>query len=129
VLDERKMKVALMKAQGIEITQISKDVGISRQTVYTWLDSDDVKAEVLKHGQEFLSQTIQMIGVEGPRNIKALVYLRDHADSEKVRLDAACKLLDKTVSNATHIEIDDNRDINPVSIDVLEQEINSIDNE
>ena len=62
--------------------------------------------------------------------MQILKDLAENSDSDKVRLDAATKILDKIMSNATKIEIADGRDDKDnVSIDVLDQEIKEFDEE
>ena len=130
VLDERQTVVCELIASGIPITEVSEKSGVARSTIYEWKKLDEVKARVEVLGQEYLSQTLANIKAEGPKSLKALIKLRDHASSEKVRLDACAKILDKLVSNATKIEIADGRDDkDDVSVDVLDQEIKDFDEE
>lgn len=130
MLDDRKLQCIELKAKGIEVTEIAKTVGISRTTYYEWAKDEEFKAEAYRREQEFISSTKQAVISYGPKVVKALIELAEHADSEKVRLDALSKLLDKTMSNATKIEISDDRDgKDNVSVDVLDTELNEFDNE
>jgi len=130
VLNERQLAMCELIATGIPITEVAEQSGIARSTIYEWKKLEEVKARVDVLGQEYLSQTIANIKAEGPKTLKALLKLRDGASSEKVRLDACGKILDKLISNATKISIDDGRDDKDiVPIDVLDQELNDIDNE
>lgn len=130
MLDDRKLKCIELKAQGIEITEIAKQLGIARNTYYNWAADEEFKAELGRREQEFISSTRQAVISYGPKVVKLLIALAEKGDSEKVRLDALSKLLDKTMSNATKISIDDGREgEDNVSIDILEQETKEFDNE
>lgn len=129
MLDERKLHAALLRAQGIEISEIARTVGCSRQAFYDWLKNEEFNAEVDRCRQEFLTVTRNMLAGYGPKAVQNLINLAKDASSEKVKLDATGKILDKLVSNATKIEIDDNRDSDIVSIDILEEEMKEFDNE
>jgi transposase len=129
MLDERQLKVCELLAIGTPAIEIAKVIGISRTSVYDWKKTDEMKARLEELEQDFISSTKRAVVGYGPKAVELLKYLAEHADSEKVRLDATCKLIDKVVSNATRIEIDDNRDSDVVSIDVLDQEISEFDSE
>ena len=124
------MKVCELMATGIPITEVSKESDVPRSTIYTWKELPEMMARVEALGQEYLSQTIANIKAEGPKSLRALIKLRDNASSEKVRLDACAKILDKLVSNATKIELSDGRDDKDnVAEDVLDGEIEEFDEE
>jgi len=130
MLDKRQTTVCELIATGIPITEVAEQSGVARSTIYEWKKLDEVKARVEVLGQEYLSQTIANIKAEGPKSLRALIKLRDNASSEKVRLDACAKILDKLVSNATKIELSDVRDTkDEVPVDVLDKEMDDIDNE
>ena len=120
MLDERQKQVCELLAKGTIITDVAKIVKVSRQTIYDWKKLEEIKAMVDALGQEYLSATIATMHAEGPKSMLALIKLRDTASSEKVRLEAAAKILDKLVSNATKISIDDTREDSTVDKDILD---------
>ena len=127
MLDPRQLRVCELLAIGTPVLEIIKVVDISRQTVYDWKKTEEIKAKLEELGQEFISSTLNAVRSEGPKSLLALIKLRDTADSEKVRLEAAAKILDKLVSNATKISIDDTREDDTVSPDVLDTIMNEAD--
>lgn len=129
MLDERKLKAAQLRAQGTEVTEVARQVGIERTTFYTWLKDDEFVAELNRCTQEFLTTTRKMLSAYGPKAVDRLIKLAERAESEKVKLDAASKILDKLVSNATKIEIDTNQADDHLSKDILDEEFKDIDNE
>ena len=130
MLDERQLECIALKAQGMEVTKIALKVGISRTTYYEWNKLEEFRAEACRREQEFLSSTRQAVISYGPVVVAELKKLATEGKSEKIRLDALSKLLDKTMSNATRIEIDDGRDAKDiVPVDILAREIQDINNE
>ena len=130
MLDERQLDCIALKAKGMEVTKIALEVGISRTTYYEWNKLEEFKAETCRREQEFISSTKQAVISYGPKAMQILKDLAENSDSDKVRLDAATKILDKIMSNATKIEIADGRDDKDnVSIDVLDKEIKEVDEE
>ena len=130
MLDERQIRAVEAKSKGFTITDVALDAGVSRNTVYAWLKLEEFKAELSKLEQDFLSSTKQAVISYGPKAMQILRDLAEKSDSDKVRLDAVAKILDKIMSNATKIEVTDGRDTKDnVPADVLDAELTDIDNE
>ena len=129
MLDERKINAALMRAQGVDVTKIAKDIGINRGTFYNWEKDEEFKAELDRLKQEFLTQGKSMVSFLAPSAVKKLAWLMVHADSSKIQLESARALLDKSITNATKISIDDTREDDAVSVDVLDKVMADVDNE
>ena len=130
MLDERQIKAVEAKSKGFTITDVAKEAGVSRNTVYEWIKLEAFKAELSKLEQDFLSSTKQAVISYGPKVVEELKKLATSGKSEKIRFDALSKLLDKTMSNATKIEIADGRDDKDnVDTDVLDDEIKGFDDE
>lgn len=131
MLDERRLKAIEMLVSGNHtITAIAKEVGVTRKTLYSWMDKDDFKAK-LHEMQELKDMTIRE-GVKGDaeNNIKILKKLRDSAKNEMVKFQSAKQLLDYAGwhSNQKH-EItfkDDDSEAKNAMLDMLQQ---SKDNE
>jgi len=130
MLDERQLKAIALKFKGLEVTKIAEEVGVSRTTLYKWRGMEEFRAEVARREQEYISSTRLMAAYFAPKAMQGIMYLALKGGSEKVRLDAYSKLLDKIISNATKIELSDERDSKDnVSKDVLDDEIKEFDNE
>lgn len=124
MLDPVKSKVCEMLGVGTSVIEVAKATGVSRQTIYDWKKLPEVKARLDLLGQEYLSATVAMMQVEGPKSMKVLIKLRDTAESEKVRLEACKTIMDKLVSNAVKIDIGSGRDTaDVISVDVLVAEM------
>ena len=130
MLDERQIRAVEAKAKGFTIVDVAKEAGVSRNTVYEWIKLEEFQAELGKLEQDFLSSTRQAVISYGPTVVAELKKLATKGASDKVRLDALAKLLDKIMSNATKIELSDSRDDKDnVAVDVLDQELKEFDEE
>lgn len=130
MLDDRMLRMIEAKAKGFTITDVAKEAKVSRNTVYKWLDNEEVKAELSRHEQDFISSTKQSVVSYGAHAVRILKNLAEHSESEKIRLDAVSKLLDKVISNAVKIDIDSTTDAKDiVTVDVLSKELEDIDKE
>lgn len=130
MLNEKQAKVCRLLSIGTTITDIAKELKVTRQTIYDWKAKEDMKARIDELGQEFLSSTKQSVISYGAHAVRILKDLAEHSESEKIRLDAVSKLLDKVISNAVKIDIEntiDAKDI--VTVDVLSKELEDIDGE
>ncbi|MGE5627814.1 MAG: phBC6A51 family helix-turn-helix protein [Solirubrobacterales bacterium] len=123
MLNEKMLLAAQLRSQGIDVTEVCKQVEISRTTFYNWMNNDMFVAELSRCEQEFLTTTRKMLAAYGPKAVHKLMKLAEDAESEKVQMDASAKILDKLVSNATKIDINDcsNSD-DKVSTDILDEE-------
>jgi len=129
MLDERQLRVCQLLSIGTSIIDIAEEIGISRQTVYDWKKQDEMKARLEELGQELILSTKRAVVGYGPYAVAMLKDLAENAESEKVRLEAICKLLDKVISNAVKIELSNgNDDQDSISQDLLNEELNEFDN-
>lgn len=130
MLDERQIKAIEKKSTGSTITDIAIYAGVSRNTIYAWMREKEFTAELIKREQDFISATKSAVIGYAPKAVTMLKNLAEHAKSEKVRLEATCKLLDKVISNAVKIELSNgNNDQDNISQDLLDEELNEFDNE
>jgi len=130
MLDERQIKAIESKVIGGNISDMARKAGVTRNTIYKWIELEEFKAEVSRCQQEFISSTIQIITAYAPKNALKLIELADTTTSKKIELDARLAILGKTMSNATKIEVTDGRDNKDnVDTDVLDQEIKEFDTE
>jgi len=120
VLDERKIKCVELHSKGLGCTEIAKTVGISRNTYYEWMKMESVKAEARRLEQDLISSTRAALIGYGSKAVEMLKTLAETSDSEKVRLDASKTLLDKVISNAVKISVDDDRDSDEITVDMLD---------
>lgn len=128
MLDERHLKVCELLAIGTPAIEIAKIIGISRTSVYDWKVQEEMRARLEELEQDFISSTRHAVTGYGPKAVSLLKALAESAESEKVRLDATCKLLDKVISNAVKIELFNGNDQDNVNQDMLDACIQDVDN-
>jgi len=129
MLDERQSNMCKLLSIGTSITEVAKEIGVTRQTVYDWKKLEEMKARLDELGQEFISSTKQAVISYAPRAMDIIKDLAEHALSEKIRLEAAKILIDKVISNAVKIELSNgNDDQDNISQDLLNEELNEFDN-
>lgn len=129
MLDERMLQAIELKFKGVEVTKIAIEVGVARNTIYKWTRMEEFKAELSRREQEYISSTKLMAAYFAPKAMQGIMYLALKGGSEKVRLDAYSKLLDKIISNANKYEITDTADTDKVTVDVLDKEIQEFNEE
>lgn len=102
MLDKRQRKaIALLIENQYKKTEIADMVGVTRQTIYNWLENKEFVTE--------LNDTLHKIKVFGENSIKAnlqqyinqIQKLAVTAESEKTRLEAATYLVDRVLGKTT----------------------------
>lgn len=84
----KKQRCIDMLAEGIPQKQISKELGVSEQTICNWKKSPDFM-------EEYKLALWGKVGDAAPGAISTLIYLSTEAKSEATRLAAAKDLLDR----------------------------------
>ncbi len=127
MLSDNKVRAIHMLVENKQTkVNIAKMLGISRQTLYTWLDDGEFKAE--------LDRVIHIIQIYGESQIKAnldlyltnIHSLAHSAESEKTRLDANQYLVDRVLGKTTtkiDVEAESRKDNETVGIDTIRAEI------
>lgn len=129
MLDKRHLDVCKLLSIGTTITEISKTLGMTRQTIYDWKKQDEFKATLDELGRDFISAMQAQGRSYAPRAMAKLIELCESGGSDKTQLDAASKIIDKYMSNATKIEINTDDSDDTVSNDVLDKELSQIDDD
>ena len=128
MLKEVQIKCIKLLVQGVTITDISKELKVSRQTIYNWEDNKEFKAELDRLGQEYLNAAANKLKHAAPFAADKLIKLIN-GSYEKTQLAAAVDVLDRTTGKATtKVEVSDKQDNEHVSKDILESEFKEIDN-
>lgn len=103
-LNDRHRLIAYMKLGGATRDQIATTLGYATNYVDAIVASPMFKALMDHMRAEMRSKTIggvvDRIVAEGPRNLEVLMELRDHAESEQVRMTSARDLLDRNPETA-----------------------------
>lgn len=101
MLDERKERVINLLIQGEQITNIAKSMGLSRTSIYNWLEDTEFQNELDKRVREIKSQGNRIILNKLSACIDQLLTIALMGQSEKVRSDTAQYLVDRVLGKAT----------------------------
>ena len=128
MLNETQIECIRLLVKGTTKTDIAKELHINRTTVYDWLKLEEFKAELDKCQQEYLDSAIYKLKRAAPVAADKLLELLSHSTFDKVKLDAAINVLDRTTGKATtKVEVSNDKDSKSVSKDILESEFNEVD--
>ena len=127
IVDPIKLECIRLLIEGWKVSEIAKEIGVSRRTIYNWMDKEEFKAT--------LNESMQQIKQEGENAIiKDLVSYIDNikwlaikSKSEKIRLDASTYLVDRVLGkSSSRVEITDDKkeETNIDVLSVLDSELN-----
>lgn len=102
MLDEKKIRAIdyLVEAKHTKV-EIAQLVGVSRRSLYDWLDNEEFRKEWDKRLQEIQTHGMSTLKATLGQNIANIILLATRAESEKVRLDANQYLIDRVLGKTT----------------------------
>lgn len=101
MLNEKQIKGAKLYAEGSTPTEISRELGVSRQAFYGWLKNKEFTSEVDRFIQEIVTSAEKNMNSKVENYIHALEDIAFTGRSEKNRTDALTYLLDRVLGKAT----------------------------
>ena len=101
MLTKDQEKMITMLIEGERITDIAKKIGVSRQTIYSWKDSDDVKAELDRRRQDIASQGNACILKDVNTYIDEVKRIAKNSTDQRVKFSANKYLIDRTLGVPT----------------------------
>lgn len=120
--DQEKLITAYI--EGNKITDIAKLLNVNRNTVYNWLDKDEVKAELGRRKQDLANLGNQIIIRDINTYINNVKALANDTSDKRVCLAANQYLLNRIFGNPTSIvETIDNGDTEGIDSFELEAEL------
>lgn len=121
MLTKDQEKVVTMLIEGYKITEIAKKIGVSRQTIYSWKESDDVKAELDQRRRDLANHGNQLILKDIDTYISTIKALAKDKSDKRVCLAANQYLLNRIYGNPTAV-IDEGNDTNTGNVNENELE-------
>lgn len=111
-MTKKKLKAVEMLIKGdLTRTDIAKELGISRDTLYRWMKEEEFMAALQKRTEQIKRQAIQFLD---SKSYDAACTLWKVAESDKdtrSRLDAVNSILNRSIGKANqNITIEDNRE-------------------
>lgn len=125
MLSVKESDMITMLIEGHSITDIAKKLNITRQTVYNWMEKDNVKAELDRRRRELSRQGNSIILKDLTTYIDNIKNLANDKSDKRVSLAANQYLLNRIYGNPTNV-VEDNTDNTGDNVDtnVLEEELN-----
>lgn len=125
VLSVKESDMITMLIEGHSITDIAKKLNITRQTVYNWMEKDNIKAELDRRRRELSRQGNSIILKDLTTYIDNIKNLANDKSDKRVSLAANQYLLNRIYGNPTNV-VEDNTDSTGDNVDtnVLEEELN-----
>ncbi|APQ71480.1 helix-turn-helix domain-containing protein [Clostridium botulinum] len=129
VLTVKQSDMVTMLIEGHSITDIAKKLNVTRNTIYAWMNKDNVKAELDRRKRELATQGNQIILKDLTTYIDNIKNLANDNSDKRVSLAANQYLLNRIYGNPTNV-MEDNTENNNDNIDTnaLEQELNKYGN-
>ncbi|EPY2279528.1 helix-turn-helix domain-containing protein [Clostridium sporogenes] len=125
VLTVKQSDMITMLIEGENITDIAKKLNVTRNTIYAWMNKDNVKAELDRRKRELASQGNQMILKDLTTYIGNIKELANDNSDKRVSLAANQYLLNRIYGNPTSVVEDNTSDNNDnLNDNELEQELN-----
>ncbi|MCW6094732.1 helix-turn-helix domain containing protein [Clostridium sporogenes] len=125
VLTVKQSDMVTMLIEGHSITDIAKKLNVTRNTIYAWMNKDNVKAELDKRKRELSHQGNQIILKDIITYVDNIKGLANNSSDNRVKLAANQYLLNRIYGNPTSV-VEDNstNDSENIDTNVLEDELN-----
>ena len=117
MLNNKQLQAISMLMDNVQKSEIASKLGVSRTTLYKWIDNEEFKLELDRRRQEISKHALSDLKGDTKQILEAVKKLGYEAESEAVRLSALNSLLDRILGKATtkqEIELsntDNNTDI------------------
>lgn len=92
--DTRQAKAIEALGHGFSVTDASERAGVTRKTVYRWLENDDFRNAVLERQNEVLERVSKRLSSLALQGLEVLSELMQ-SDDENIRLKASSSVLSR----------------------------------
>jgi len=113
--DTRKSKAIEALGFGLSVTDASNKAGVTRKTVYRWLDDDEFKGQVLERQNSVLERVSRRLSALSLQSLEVLSELLK-SENENIRLKASSAVLSRFTEILEMLRLEKR-------IEVLEREI------
>ena len=101
MLTEKKLESAKLQAEGHKIVDISKQIGISRQSISKWQKDSEYQDAVNSMKKEILDNARTRLVKKTDKYLDELENIALNSDNEKTKLSALTYLLDQSLGKPT----------------------------
>lgn len=112
MLTEKKLESAKLQAEGHKIVDISKKIGISRQSISKWQKDSEYQDAVNSMKKEILDNARTRLVKKTDKYLDELENIALNSDNEKTKLSALTYLLDQSLGKATsykEVKVDEDK--------------------
>lgn len=112
MLTEKKLESAKLQAEGHKIVDISKKIGISRQSISKWQKDSEYQDAVNSMKKEILDNARTRLVKKTDRYLDELENIALNSDNDKTKLSALTYLLDQSLGKATsykEVKVDEDK--------------------
>lgn len=112
MLTEKKLESAKLQAEGHKIVDISKQIGISRQSISKWQKDSEYQDAVNSMKKEILDNARTRLVKKTDKYLDELENIALNSDNEKTKLSALTYLLDQSLGKATsykEVKVDEDK--------------------
>lgn len=106
IITEKHYNAIRMILEGSNMTDVAKSCGISRTTLYNWMDDKNFKAELDKAEQGIKADLNRNIGSKVKTCIEEMFNLAINSPSDKVRHDSLAYIIDRYLGRPTKVQQD-----------------------
>lgn len=112
MLTEKKLESAKLQAEGHKIVDISKKIGISRQSISKWQKDSEYQDAVNSMKKEILDNARTRLVKKTDKYLDELENIALNSDNDKTKLSALTYLLDQSLGKATsykEVKVDEDK--------------------
>lgn len=112
MLTEKKLESARLQAEGHKIVDISKKIGISRQSISKWQKDSEYQDAVNSMKKEILDNARTRLVKKTDKYLDELENIALNSDNDKTKLSALTYLLDQSLGKATsykEVKVDEDK--------------------
>lgn len=121
-LNEKESKLVDLLIEGHTVTDIHRELNITRQTVYTWMEKEHIKAELDSRRRELARQGNNLIMKDLTTYIESIKALARDKSDKRVSLAANQYLLNRIYGNPAGV-LDESNSNNDENVDKNELEM------
>lgn len=122
-LDERKLEAIELLIKGENISNIATLVGVSRKTIYNWLEDVEFKAELNALTHDIKQQGKNRITNKLGNYLDEIESIALTGDSEKCRLDALQYLVNRVMGSPVAVNKLETEEDNPTNKNVSTEDL------
>lgn len=127
MLDERKEQAITLLLMGNGPTDVSKKVGVSRTTIYSWIKDNEFKAEFEDRHREIVSNGNAYVVANVQSHLEVLHGLAMSTTDKRTAAQCAMYLVDRALGKVPNKIETVTEDKNSISDDILEKELAEFD--